>query len=406
MQQNLAVTDADVRAAAARLRGQAINTPFLPSRTLSELCGCEIWLKFENHQFTASFKERGALNKLVSLTAEQAAHGVLAVSAGNHAQAVAYHAQRLSMHAVIVMPLQTPTVKISRTRHFGAEIILAGETFDEALQHGLKLAEERHLILVHPYDDPQVIAGQGTAALEMLEAQPGLDALVIAIGGGGLIAGSSVIAKAIRPDIRIYGVQSEAFPAMHDVFHGRPGVSMSASIAEGIAVKVPGMLTREIVKRHVDDVFLVSEDEIESALIMLLEIEKTVVEGAGAAGLAGVIRNRERFQGQRVGLVLCGGNIDSSMLSNVIARAMVRSGRLARLRVDLRDIPGALARAAQVIANAQGNIEEVHHQRAFTLLPARSVEVDIVVQARDGEHVALIVDELNRIGFHAALHNQ
>ena len=222
----------------------------------------------------------------------------------------------------------------------------------------------------------------------------------------GLIAGSSVIAKAIRPGIKIYGVQSEAFPAMHDVFHARPGVSMSSSIAEGIAVKVPGLLTRELVKRHVDDVFLVSEDEIENALVMLLEIEKTVVEGAGAAGLAGVIRNRERFKGQRVGLVLCGGNIDSSILSNVIAREMVRSGRLARLRVDLRDIPGALARATQVIADAPGNIEEVHHQRAFTLLPARSVEVDIVVQARDGAHVALIIDELNRIGFHAVLHNQ
>ncbi|TRZ69086.1 MAG: threonine ammonia-lyase [Rhodocyclaceae bacterium] len=406
MQPDLAITDADVRSAAERLQGQAINTPFLTSRTLSELCGCEIWLKFENHQFTASFKERGALNKLLSLTAEQAGHGVLAVSAGNHAQAVAYHAQRLGMNAVIVMPRHTPTVKISRTRHFGAEIILAGETFDEALQHGLKLAEERRLTLVHPYDDPYVIAGQGTVALEMLEAQPELDALVIAIGGGGLIGGISVIAKATRPGIRIFGVQSEAFPAMHDVFHGRPGLSMSASIAEGIAVKTPGLLTRALAQRYVDDIFLVSEDEIENALIMLLEIEKTVVEGAGAAGLAGVIRNRRQFTGQRVGLVLCGGNIDSSMLSDVIAREMVRSGRLARLRVDLRDIPGALARAAQVIANAAGNIEEVHHQRAFTLLPARSVEVDIVVQARDGAHVGLIIDELNRTGFRAVLHNQ
>ncbi|TRZ65950.1 MAG: threonine ammonia-lyase [Rhodocyclaceae bacterium] len=402
----MTVTESDVRAAAERLHGHAVNTPFLKSRTLSELCGCEVWLKFENHQFTASFKERGALNKLVSLTAEQAGHGVLAVSAGNHAQAVAYHAQRLGIDAVIVMPLHTPTVKISRTKHFGAEIILAGETFDEALQHGLKLAEERHLTLVHPYDDPYVIAGQGTVALEMLEAQPGLDALVIAVGGGGLIAGISIMAKAIRPGIKIFGVQSEAFPAMHDLFHERPGMSMSASIAEGIAVKMPGLLTRKVVQRHVDDVFLVSEDEIENALIMLLEIEKTVVEGAGAAGLAGVIRNRQQFKGQSVGLVLCGGNIDSSMLSDVIAREMVRSGRLARLRVDLRDIPGALARATQVIASAQGNIEEVHHQRAFTLLPARSVEVDIVIQARDGAHVALIIEELNRTGFHAVLHNQ
>ena len=406
MQPDLPISDADVRAAADRLRGHAINTPFLHSRTLSEVCGCDIWLKFENHQFTASFKERGALNKLASLTAQQAGHGVLAVSAGNHAQAVAYHAQRLGMDAVIVMPRHTPTVKISRTRHFGAEIILAGETFDEALRHGLELAEERSLTLVHPYDDPYVIAGQGTVALEMLEAQPGLDAMVIAIGGGGLIAGISVIAKALRPGIAVFGVQSEAFPAMHDLFHDRPGLSMSASIAEGIAVKIPGLLTRQLVKRHVDNIFLVSEDEIESALIMLLEIEKTVVEGAGAAGLAGVIRNRQQFKGQKVGLVLCGGNIDSSMLSDVIAREMVRSGRLARLRVDLRDIPGALARATQVIANAQGNIEEVHHQRAFTHLPARSVEVDIVVQARDSAHIALIIDELNQTGFHAVLHNQ
>ena len=406
MQPTLAISDIDVRAAARRLQGQAINTPFLHSRTLSDLCGCEIWLKFENHQFTASFKERGALNKLANLTVEQASHGVLAVSAGNHAQAVAYHAQRLGMDAVIVMPRHTPTIKISRTQHFRAEIILAGETFDEALQYGLKLAEERRLTLVHPYDDPYVIAGQGTVALEMLEVQPELDSLVIAIGGGGLIAGISIIAKAIRPGIGIFGVQSAAFPAMHDIFHGRTGSSMSASIAEGIAVKVPGLLTRQLVKRYVDDIFLVSEDEIESALTMLLEIEKTVVEGAGAAGLAGVIRHREQFKGRRVGLVLSGGNIDSSMLSDVIAREMVRSGRLARLRVDLRDIPGALARAAQVIARAQGNIEEVHHQRAFTSLPARSVEVDIVVQARDGAHVALIIDELNRTGFHAVLHNQ
>jgi len=395
-----------IRAAADKLQGHIINTPFLQSRTLSEVCGCEIWLKFENHQFTASFKERGALNKLANLGAEQVRHGVLAVSAGNHAQAVAYHAQRLGMDAVIVMPEHTPLVKVSRTRHFRAEIILAGETFDEALEYGLQLAEQRGLTLVHPYDDPHVIAGQGTLALEMLAAQPTLDALVIAIGGGGLIAGVALAARAIRPGIEIYGVQSEAFPAMYALFHGLVAVCQATSIAEGIAVKLPGQLTRELVKQHVDDIFLVSEDDIESALIMLLEIEKTVVEGAGAAGLAGVIRNRRQFEGKRVGLVLSGGNIDSSLLSDAIAREMVRSGRLARLRVDLRDIPGALARATQVIAEAQGNIEEVHHQRAFTLLPARRVEVDFVVQARDSEHVAQIIAALNQAGFHAALHNQ
>ena len=402
----MTITESDVRSAAATLQGHVINTPFLRSRTLSEVCACEIWLKFENHQFTASFKERGALNKLANLTPEQARHGVLAVSAGNHAQAVAYHAQRLGIDAVIVMPKHTPLIKVSRTRHFRAEIVLVGETFDEALAHGLRLAEERQLTLVHPYDDPQVIAGQGTLALEMLAACPELDALVIAIGGGGLIAGISVAAKAIRPEIEIFGVQSENFPAMHALFHNHPGSCQASSIAEGIAVKMPGQLTRALVRQHADDIFLASEDDIESALIMLLEIEKTVVEGAGAAGLAGVMRNRQRFMGKRIGLVLSGGNIDSSMLSDVIAREMVRSGRLARLRVDLRDIPGALARATQVIANAQGNIEEVHHQRAFTLLPARNVEVDFVIQARDSAHVALIIDELNRSGFHAALHNQ
>lgn len=402
----MTITESDLRAASRRLQGQAINTPFLHSRTLSELCGCEIWLKFENHQFTASFKERGALNKLANLTAEQARHGVLAVSAGNHAQAVAYHAQRLAIDAVIVMPRHTPAIKVGRTRHFCAEIVLAGETFDEALACGLRLAEERQLTLVHPYDDPHVIAGQGTVALEMLEAQPDLDTLVIAIGGGGLIAGMSIAARALCPDIHIYGIQTEAFPAMHALFHQQPAECLSSSIAEGIAVKSPGMLTRELIRRNVEDIFLVSEAEIESALVMLLEIEKTVVEGAGAAGLAGVLRYRQRFAGRKLGLVLTGGNIDSSLLSDVIEREMVRTGRLARLRVDLRDIPGALARATQVIADAQGNIEEVHHQRAFTALPARSAEVDIVVQARDQEHVSRIIEELNRTGFHAMLHNR
>ncbi|MEK7738105.1 MAG: threonine ammonia-lyase [Pseudomonadota bacterium] len=395
----------DVRDAARRLQGQAINTPFLQSRTLSEVCGCEIWLKFENHQFTASFKERGALNKLANLTPEQARHGVLAVSAGNHAQAVAYHAQRLGIAAVIVMPKHTPAVKVSRTQHFNAEIVFAGETFDEALEWGLRLADERKLTLVHPFDDPLVIAGHGTVALEMLESQPDLDAMVIAIGGGGLISGMSVAAKSIRPDIRVFGIQTEAFPAMYAMFHDRPAACQPTSIAEGIAVKKPGLLTADLVRRFVDDVSLVSEDEIETALIMLLEIEKTVVEGAGAAGLAGVLRYREKFAGRKIGLVLSGGNIDSTMLSDAIDREMVRSGRLARLRVDLRDVPGALARATQVIANAQGNIEEVHHQRAFTALPARHTEVDFIVQTRGKEHVVQIIDELNRSGFHASLHN-
>ncbi|MBI3525264.1 MAG: threonine ammonia-lyase [Betaproteobacteria bacterium] len=401
----MSISLADVRDAAKRLHGQAINTPFLQSKTLSEVCGCEIWLKFENHQFTASFKERGALNKLACLTPQQARRGVLAVSAGNHAQAVAYHAQRLGIAAVIVMPRHTPETKVSRTQHFQPEIVLVGESFDEALECGLRLAEERNLTLIHPFDDPLVIAGQGAIALEMLAVRPDLDAMVVAIGGGGLISGMSVAAKSVRPEIQVYGVQTEAFPAMHALFHERSAECQPTSIAEGIAVKKPGVLTGDLVRRYVDDIFLVAEDEIESALIMLLEIEKTVVEGAGAAGLAGVLRHRRQFEGRKIGLVLSGGNIDSSQLSDTIDREMVRSGRLARLRVDLRDIPGALARATQVIGSAQGNIEEVHHQRAFTNLPARRAEVDFIIQARGKEHVERIIEELNRNGFHATLQN-
>jgi threonine dehydratase len=399
------VTAADIQAAARRISGHVVCTPFLQSRTLSELCACDIWLKFENHQFTASFKERGALNKLLSLTPEQARGGILAVSAGNHAQGVAYHAQRLGINAVIVMPEHAPSVKVERTRAFGAEIVLFGEKFEDAREHGMRLAQERDLTLVHPYDDPHVIAGQGTLALEMLGAQPDLDVLAIAVGGGGLISGVALGAKSMRPGIKIYGIQTEAFPSMYGSFHELPVNCQHGSIAEGIAVDRPGTLTGAIVRQQVDDVFLASEEDIERAVVLLLEIEKTVVEGAGAAGLAGVLRHRSYFEGCKVGLVLSGGNIDSATLSDVIDREMVRSGRLARLRVHLRDVPGALARVTQVIAEAQGNIEEVHHQRAFTTLPARSLLAEIIVQAQGKEHVSRIVEALNRAGFQSVVHN-
>ena len=400
---------AAIQAARAQLRGQVHKTPFTLSRTLSDILGAEIWLKFENLQFTASFKERGALNRMLALSPAERAKGVIAVSAGNHAQGVAYHAQRMGVPAVIVMPRFTPTVKVANTRRFGAEVVLAGDTFDDAKAHGYELAQRRGLVMIHPYDDAAVIAGQGTLALEMLEDQPDLDALVIAIGGGGLISGIATAAKAIKPDIEIVGVQTERFPSMYAAMHGREMAVGQYTIAEGIAVKSPGTLTEQIVRQYVDRIELVSEADIEHAIVVLLEIEKTVVEGAGAAGLAALLQaqaaGRESFRGKRVGLVLTGGNIDPLMLGELIERGMVRAGRLARIRVDLRDLPGALAHATKLIADAHANITEVHHQRAFTALPARNVEVDFVLQTRGPEHIQEVIDVLNAAGFAASNHD-
>lgn len=400
---------ASIQTARENLRGQVLKTPFTLSRTLSDIFGAEIWLKFENLQFTASFKERGALNRMLTLSDEERRAGVIAVSAGNHAQGVAYHAQRMGVPAVIVMPRFTPTVKVANTRRFGAEVVLAGDTFDDAKAHGYELARQRGLIMIHPYDDEAVIAGQGTVALEMLEDQPQLDMLVIAIGGGGLISGISIAAKALKPGIEIIGVQTERFPAMYAAVKGVSMPQGQYTIAEGIAVKSPGGLTQPIVSRLVDDIELVSEADIEHAIVVLLEIEKTVVEGAGAAGLAALLRAQEagseRFKGKRIGLVLTGGNIDPLMLGELIERGMVRAGRLARIRVDLRDLPGALAHATKLIADAQANITEVHHQRAFTSLPVRNVEVDFVLQTRGPEHIQEVIDILNAAGFAASNHD-
>jgi len=398
-----------IQTARDNLRGQVLKTPFTLSRTLSDIFGAEIWLKFENLQFTASFKERGALNRMLTLTADERAKGVIAVSAGNHAQGVAYHAQRMGVPAVIVMPRFTPTVKVANTRRFGAEVVLAGDTFDDAKAHGYELAQARGLIMIHPYDDEAVISGQGTVALEMLEDQPQLDMLVIAIGGGGLISGMATAAKALKPGIEIVGVQTERFPSMYAAVKGVAMPQGQYTIAEGIAVKSPGALTQPIVAKLVDHIELVSESDIEHAIVVLLEIEKTVVEGAGAAGLAALLRAQEagsdRFKGKRIGLVLTGGNIDPLMLGELIERGMVRAGRLARIRVDLRDLPGALAHATKLIADAQANITEVHHQRAFTSLPVRNVEVDFVLQTRGPEHILEVIDVLNAAGFAASNHD-
>ena len=389
----------DILAAAERLRGQVVNTPCLHSRTLSALCGCEVFLKFENHQFTASFKERGALNKMAQLTPGERARGVLAVSAGNHAQGVAYHAQRMGVPATIVMPRFAPAVKVENTRRFGADVVLAGDTFDDARLHGLQLVRERALTLVHPYDDLDVMAGQGTIALEMLDAQPDIDTLVVAVGGGGLISGMATAARALRPGIQVFGVQTERFPPVWSAMHGEPRDCGQATIADGIAVKSPGELTLPLIRERVDDMLLVSEDDIEQAILLLLEIEKTVVEGAGAVGLAALLKQRERFAGRKVGLVLCGGNIEPLVLAEIIQRGMVKSGRLVRLRFDVRDVPGSLADVASELGRLGANIDEVQHQRAFTTLSVERAQIDVVVQTRGAAHVEEIIASMRALDY-------
>ncbi len=380
-----------------------LDTPCVESLTLGQILGCRIFLKFENLQFTASFKERGALNKLLAL-AEAGVRGVIAASAGNHAQGVAHHAQRLGLRAVIVMPVLTPTVKVERTRGFGAEVVLHGDGFDAARDHALALAEAQGLAFVHPFDDPLIIAGQGTIGLEMLRAQPDLDALVVAVGGGGLISGIAAAACAAKPGIQIVGVQTARFPAMVNAVKGTAHPQGASTIAEGIAVGRPGELTRAMVAALVDDLVLVDEGDIEQAIVMLLEIEKTLVEGAGAAGLAALLRDPARFAGRKVGLVLCGGNIDPLLLAAIIERGMVRAGRLARIRVGARDAPGVLARITAVVAGAGANIDEVHHQRAFSALSAQNVEVELVIQTRGRDHVREVLQALQAAGFEAAVY--
>ena len=391
----------DIEHAAERLRGQILATPCVESRTLSDIVGAQVFLKFENLQFTASFKERGACNKLVELTAEAPTRGVIAMSAGNHAQGVAYHAQRLGMRALIVMPRFTPGVKIERTRGFGAEVVLHGDTLDAARAHAFELAEREGLAFVHPYDDDEIIAGQGTVALEMLDAVPDLDALVVSVGGGGLIAGMAIAARSRQPGIEIVGVQTMRFPTMVNAVHGTQHVLGHQHHRRGHRRGHARRAHPGHHRQHVDDLLLVDEGDIEQAVLMLLEIEKTLVEGAGAAGLAALLRHPERFRGKRVGLVLSGGNIDPLLLAAIIERGMVRAGRLARLRVSARDVPGMLARITATVAEAGANIDEVHHQRAFTMLAAQNVEIELVLQTRGRAHLATVLDALHAAGFEA-----
>ncbi len=389
----------DVEAARARLTGAIVDTDCNWSRTLSEILGCKVWLKFENQQFTASFKERGALNRLSALEAGERKRGVIAMSAGNHAQGVAYHAHLLGIPATIVMPVNTPTVKVVNTRRHGAEVILTGETVEEAAAFALAHGRERGLTFIHPYDDPLVIAGQGTLALEMLGTAPEIDTFVVPIGGGGLISGIAVAAKALKPGIRMIGVQAELYPSMYNTINGAKLPMRGDTLAEGIAVKAPGQITRAIVRELVDDIILVSEQEIERAVSLLINIEKTVVEGAGAAGLAAVLKAPDRFKGRTLGLVLCGGNIDTRLLASVLSRELAREGRLTQLTIDLVDRPGQLAKVAILLGEAGANIVEVYHQRIFSDLPAKAALLELVIETRDRDHLNETVKRLKQAGF-------
>ena len=395
----LPVSINDVRVAHERIRDSIVRTPTLISKTLSKMTGATVYLKFENLQFTAAYKERGALNTLLQLSPEARAKGVIAASAGNHAQGLAYHANRLGIPTTIVMPTNTPTVKVMQTEGHGANVVLHGETFDAAYAHARILEGECGFTFVHPFDDPRVIAGQGTVAVEMLEDVPHLDTLVIPIGGGGLISGMSTVARAADHRIEIVGVQAELFPSMYNRINGTDMACAGDTLAEGIAVKEPGAITSKIVAELVDEIVLVSERSLEESVSLLLQIEKTVVEGAGAAGLAALLSHPERFAGKTVGIVLCGGNIDTRLLANVLLRDLARSGRLARLRIRLQDKPGALFHVARIFDQERVNIIEIYHQRVFTTLPAKGLITDIECELRDRAHLDRLVGALRAGGY-------
>jgi threonine dehydratase len=379
-------TLADIEAARKLIAGHVLVTACTESRTLSDICGARVWLKQENMQFTAAFKERGAINRLSALSQDQRKLGVIAMSAGNHAQGVAYHARRLSIPATIVMPVGTPMVKVENTRRHSAKVIVTGATLEDAATFAREHGARDGLTFIHPYDDKLVAAGQGTIALEMLGAAPEIDTLVVPIGGGGLISGMAIAAKALVPSIRIVGVQAALYPSMYNAIMGTSLPMRGDTLAEGIAVKSPGRLTTEIVRRFVDDIVLVTEADLERAVSLLINIEKTVVEGAGAAGLAALIAHRAHFAGRNVGLVLCGGNIDTRLLASVLNRELARDGRLSQLAIDLVDRPGQLALVAQIIGEAGANVVEVSHQRVFSDLPAKAALLEVVIETRDRNH--------------------
>ena len=393
------LTLADVEAAAERIGDAIVRTPTSHSRTLSKIAGCDIWLKFENLQFTAAYKERGALNALLTMDETRRNRGVIAASAGNHSQGLSYHGTRLGVPVTIVMPKTTPMVKVMQTEAVGGKVLLEGETFDEAYATARSMEKQLGLTFVHPFDDPVVAAGQGTVALEMLADAPELDAIVVPIGGGGLISGMATVARATRPEMEVLGVQAALYPSMYGRMKHEAMACGGDTLAEGIAVKEPGEFTSKIIESLVDDILLVSEAELEKSVSLLLQIEKTVVEGAGAAGLAAVLAHPARFAGKKVGLVLCGGNIDTRLLANVLLRDLAREGRLARLRITLQDRPGALYKVMHEFDAHSVNILEIYHQRIFTDLPAKGLVTDIECEARDREQLDKLVAALRAKGY-------
>jgi threonine dehydratase len=389
----------DIKAAAARLKGHVERTPCRPSRTLSRITGADVWVKFENLQFTASYKERGALNRLLSLTEDERRRGVIAASAGNHAQGLAYHGERLGVPVTIVMPRGTPHVKVQQTREFGACVVIDGDGYDAAYERALALRDERELVFVHPFNDPAVMAGQGTVALEMLEDAPDLEVLPVPIGGGGLISGVATAAKAIKPDIHVIGVEPAMYPSFTGRMRGLNTPCGGQTIAEGIAVKSVGDLTYAVARPLIDDVLLLEEPFFERAIALYCNVEKTVTEGAGAAALAALLAYPERFRGKTCGLIITGGNIDPRLLASVLTRELVRAQRLVSLRIIGDDRPGLLATVSETIGSLGGNILEVAHNRLALDVPAKGAEFDIMIETRDAQHTQEIMDALRAKGY-------
>lgn len=395
----MTVTANNIRDAAKRLEGHVVATPLVDAPMLSATLGCEVRLKLENLQHTSSFKARGAFIAMQALSDEARQRGVITMSAGNHAQAVAYHARRMGIPAVIVMPAQTPFAKVSRTRSHGAEVVLEGRNLNECEELVGQLIKERGLSLIHPYDDAHVMTGQGSVGLEMLTDDPDLDILVVPIGGGGLIGGIATIARDMRPNVRIVGVQTELYPAMKLAVAGQDIACGGETLAEGIAVKKPGGVTRPVVRELVDDILLVNEQSLEWAVGSLIEQQRIVAEGAGAAGIAALYQHRQAFAGKRVGVVICGGNIDPRLLASILNRNMASDGRLARLRIDISDEPGVLAAITTSIGRCGGNIVEIFHQRLFYDVPAKLAKIDAVIETRGPDHVDEIIADLRAAKF-------
>ncbi|HVY34807.1 MAG TPA: threonine ammonia-lyase [Caulobacteraceae bacterium] len=392
------LTFESIKAAAARLDGHIEKTPMRRSRTLSEITGADVWVKFENQQFTAAYKERGALNKLLQLTEAEKRRGVIAASAGNHAQGLAYHGARLGIPVTIVMPRTTPFVKVEQTRNFGADVVLYADTFDEASDYAVTYGRDRQMVFVHPFNDVEVMAGQGTIALEMLEAAPDLEVLPVPIGGGGLITGVAVAAKAIKPDIHIVGLEPAMYPSFSARMNGQTTVAGGQTIAEGIAVKAVGDLTYAISRPLIDEVLLVEEPAFERAIALFCNVEKTIAEGAGAAALAALLSYPDRFKGKSCGLILTGGNIDTRLLASVLTRELVRAQRIAYLRFVGDDRPGLLSTVAQTIGALGANIIEVAHNRLSLDVPAKGAEFDVMIETRDARHTQEIIDALTDAG--------